>query len=90
MVAIPQKDRWKRIILDVSFSFYPSEVNREANTIQARMNETTEWLAPDAPVKEMGNVFHRIFHFIDSIAEGEVVMLANINLSDGFRRMIVK
>ena len=54
------------------------------------MNKMIELLEPDALVKEIGNVFHRILHFIYSVAEVEVIMLANINLSDGFRRMIVE
>ena len=54
------------------------------------MNEMIEHLTTDAPVKEIGNFFRRILHFIDSVAEGEVLMLANINLSDGIWRMIVE
>ena len=50
-VVIPQKDRWRRIILDVSFPVYPSEGKRGKNLIQSSMNETTERLAPYAPVK---------------------------------------
>ena len=58
--------------------------------IQDSVNKMTAWLAPYAPLKEIGNVFHNTLHLIDSVAEGEVVMLAKIDLSDGLWRMIVK
>ena len=54
------------------------------------MNKTTACLAPDVPVKEIDNVFRRVLKFRDSIAEGEVVMLAKIYLSYGLWRMIVE
>ena len=56
----------------------------------SQKDETTERLSPDAPVKDIGNVFRRILHFIESLAEVEVVMLGKIDLSDGFWRMIVE
>ena len=54
------------------------------------MNKTTECLAPDVPVKEIDNVFRRVLKFIDSLAEGEVVMLAKTYLSYGLWSMIVE
>ena len=50
----------------------------------------TERSEPDAPVKEIGNVLYRLLHFIDSVVEGYVVMLHQIDLSDGLLRIIVE
>ena len=67
-----------------------SEVKRGSKPIQDNTNEATERLAPDSLLKEICNVFHRILNFIDSVGEGEVIMLAKIDLSDGFWRMIME
>ena len=90
MAVIPQKGRRGRIILDFYFPVYQSGVKRGANPIKARVNEKTERLKQDAPVKEIGNVFRRILHFIDSLAEGDVLILAKIDLLYGFWWMIVE
>ena len=50
----------------------------------------TEYMALDAPVKEIGNSFRRILYFTVLVAEGEVLMLAKIDLSDGLWRLIVE
>ena len=78
MVVIPQKNRRGKIIIDLSFPVYLSKVKRGSKPIQSRVNETTECLAPDAPVKEIDNVFRRVLKFIDSLAKGEVVMFEKI------------
>ena len=54
------------------------------------MNKMTEYMALDAPVKEIGNSFRRILYFTVLVAEGEVLMLAKIDLSDGLWRLIVE
>jgi hypothetical protein len=92
MAVIPQKDRWVQIILDLSFPVYPvrSKGHIKPESIQASVNETTEHLAPEAPVKEIGNVFRGLLHFIDSVDPDEIMMLSKIDLSDGFWRMLVE
>ena len=62
--------------------FYPSEVNIEAKPIQLRVNKTTELLAPEARLKDVGNIFLRILYFTYSVEEGYFEMLAKIDLSD--------
>jgi hypothetical protein len=47
-------------------------------------------LAPDGPVKEIGNVFRRVLCLLDDAEADEIVMLSKIDLSDGFWRMIVE
>jgi hypothetical protein len=88
MAVVPQKHRRGRIILDLSFPVYPvgSKGCNKPEPIQVSVNETTKRLAPEAPVKEIGNVFRRLLHFdLD-----EIVMLSKIDLSDGFWRMLVE
>jgi hypothetical protein len=46
-------------------------------------------LAPDGPVKEIGNVFRRVLCLLDDAEADEIVMLSKIDLSDGFWQMIV-
>jgi hypothetical protein len=41
-------------------------------------------------VKEIGNVFRRLLHFLDCVDPDEIVMLSKIDLSDGFWRMLVE
>jgi hypothetical protein len=57
--------------------------------LQAGVNETTKPLAPEAPVKEIGNVFRRVLTLMNEAEANEVVMLSKIDLSDGFWRMLV-
>lgn len=58
MAVVPQKDRRGRIILDLSFPVYKGLSKRGGNEppIQTSVNETTQRLAPDGPVREIGNV----------------------------------
>jgi hypothetical protein len=92
MVVIPQKDRQGQIIWELFFPVYPvrSKGRTKPEPIQASCNETTKRLALEAPVKEIGHVFPRLLHFIDSVNPDEIVMLLKIDLSDGFWRMLVK
>jgi hypothetical protein len=59
-------------------------------TPSKRQRHYTERLAPEAPVKEIGNVFWRLLHFLNSVDPDEIVMLSKIDLSDGFWRMLVE
>ncbi len=68
---------------------YPHD-KRNRQPIQAGVNETTAKLAPQEPVQEIGQVFRRLLDLIDGAEAGEVVMLAKIDLSDGFWRMLVQ
>jgi hypothetical protein len=89
IAVVPQQNRRGRIILDLSFPVYPQDKkNREP--LQAGVNETTAKLAPEGPVREIGQVFRRLLTLINEAEAGEVVMLAKIDLSDGFWRMLVQ
>ena len=67
MEVVPQKNIQGWIILDLSFPVYPRQAKYGADPTQSSVNETTEHLAPDAPVKEIGNVFYRLLHFINLV-----------------------
>ena len=92
IAVVPQKNRRGRLILDLSFPVYPqrTKANPRPDPIQAGVNETTVKLAPQEPVREIGNVLRRVLTLLDSAALDEVVMLAKIDLSDGFWRMLVE
>jgi hypothetical protein len=92
VAVVPKKDRRSRIILDLSFPVYRTRTkpSKHEEPIHASVNETTNRLAPDKPVREIGNVFHRVMHLLNSAEAGEVVMLSKIDLSDGFWRLIVE
>jgi hypothetical protein len=89
IAVVPQRDRRGRIILDLSFPVYPQD-KKDRQPLQAGVNETTTKLAPQEPVQEIGQVFRRLLDLINGAEAGEVVMLAKIDLSDGFWRMIVQ
>jgi hypothetical protein len=89
IAVVPQKDRPGRIILDLSFPVYPDN-KRNQKPIQAGVNDTTAKLAPDGPVQEIRQVFCRLLSLINEAEAGEVVMLAKIDLSGGFWRMLVQ
>jgi hypothetical protein len=92
IAVVPQKDRRGRLILDLSFPVYPKRTkdNPRPDPIQAGVNDTTVKLAPQEPVREIGNVFRRVITLLDSVELDEVVMLSKIDLSDGFWRMLVQ
>jgi hypothetical protein len=93
IAVMPQKDRRGRIILDLSFLVYQqtrTKPSKHEEPIHTSITETTNWLATDKPIQEIGNVFRRVMHLLDSAKAGEVVMLSNIDLSDGFWRVIVE
>jgi hypothetical protein len=92
IAVVPQKDRRGRLILDLSFPVYPkrTQSNPRPEPIQAGVNATTAKLAPQEPVREIGNVFRRVITLLDSVDLDEVVMLSKIDLSDGFWRMLVQ
>jgi hypothetical protein len=91
MAVVPQKNRRGRIILDLSFPVYPVCIRKHAqpDPLQASVNNTIKQLvAPEAPVKEIGNVFRRLLHFIDSVYPDEIVIISKIDLSDGVKELI--
>ena len=47
----------------------PEWMKERSEFDSSQKDKTTERLSPDAPVKDIGNVFRRILHFIESLAE---------------------
>ena len=90
MAVVPCKNRQRRIILYSSFPFYSGRSKKGADPIQESVNETTERLAPDAPVKKNVNVFRRLLHFINLVGTEDIFILAKINLLDGLWRILVE
>jgi hypothetical protein len=57
--------------------------------IQASVNDTTTRLAPDVPVKELGNVLPRLLDFMATVPAEEHIHFSKLDLADGYWRMIV-
>jgi hypothetical protein len=62
---------------------------RNQKPIQASINEMTAKLAPDGPMQETGQVFCSLLSLINKAEADKVVMLAKIDLSNGFWCMLV-
>jgi hypothetical protein len=92
LAVVPQKDRRGRLILDLSFLVYPerTRANSRPQPLQQGVKDTTTRLAPDAPVREIGNVFRRVLSLLNDSEADEVVTLSKIDLSDGFWWMLVQ
>jgi hypothetical protein len=92
LAVVPQKDRRGRLILDLSFPVYPerTRANSRPQPLQQGVNDTTTHLAPDAPVREIDNVFRRVLSLLNGSEADEVAMPSKIDLSDRFWRMLVQ
>ena len=94
VAVIPQTGRRGRIILDLSFPVrrppIKGQKRRMGEVIQESINVTTQKLAPTEPVKEIGNVLPRLFHFMASTPEDQEIRLSKVDLSDGFWRLLVE
>jgi hypothetical protein len=85
------------MILDLSFAVrrgQRSPRGRKRNAadeviLQPFVNDTTVCLAPEGPVKELGNVLPRILDFMSMVPADEHIHFAKIDLADGYWRMIV-
>jgi hypothetical protein len=62
---------------------------QEEQILQDSVNDTTVWLAPEAPVKELGNVLPRLLDFMASVPPEEHIHFSKMDLADGYWRMIV-
>jgi hypothetical protein len=58
--------------------------------LQASVNDTTVKLAPEAPVKELGNVLPRMLDFMASVPIEEHIHFSKMDLADGYWRMVVE
>ena len=99
LAVIPQIGRRGRLLLDLSFavSAPPGRMSKRGRhaasgpipPLAPSVNTTTLKQSPEYPVKELGRVLPRIFHFMDAVPAEETIMFAKIDLSDGFWRMLV-
>jgi hypothetical protein len=80
------------MILDLSFAVRrgqraPRGRKRTAASeviLQPSVNDTTVRLAPEGPVKELGNVLPRILDFMATVPAEEHIHFAKIDLADGY------
>jgi hypothetical protein len=85
------------MILDLSFAVRRGQKaqrgkkrkSTDKDILQPSVNDTTARLAPDGPVKELGNVLPRILDFMYTVPAEEHIHFAKIDLADGYWRMIV-
>ncbi len=92
VAVIPQTGRRGRIILDLSFPVRrpPKKSSRRMGEVVAQaVNDTTKKLAPQEPVREIGQVLPRIFHFMATTPADQEIRWSKVDLSDGFWRLIV-
>jgi hypothetical protein len=92
--VIPQANRRGRLLLDLSFKVRrPPQKNQPrrkmGDVLAESVNDLTTQESPSAPVKEIGRVLRRLFQFIAETPESDEILLAKVDLSDGFWRIIV-
>jgi hypothetical protein len=94
VAVVPQTGRRGRIILDLSFAVRRlptrSDKRKMGKVVREAVNKTTTQLAPQLPVKAIGQVLPRLFEFMALTPAEEEVRFSKIDLSDGFWRMIVE
>jgi hypothetical protein len=97
LAVVPQRDRRGRMILDLSFAVRRQAPHRgrkrtrhDEPIMQASVNDTTVRLAPQGPVKELGNVLPRILDFMASVPPEEHIHFSKMDLADGYWRMVVE
>jgi hypothetical protein len=85
------------MILDLSFAVRrvaKKKGHKRSRTddeiIQDSVNDTTVRLAPEAPVKELGNVLPRLLDFMAAVPPEEHIHFSKMDLADGYWRMIVE
>jgi hypothetical protein len=97
LAVIPQRNRRGRMILDLAFAVRRGQRSKRGRKrshvqeviLQPSVNDTTVQLAPDGPVKELGNVLPRILDFMANVPAEEHIHFTKVDLADGYWRMIV-
>jgi hypothetical protein len=95
IAVVPQRNRRGRMILDLSFAVRRSRTRgrkrtRDDDILQESVNDSTIRLAPDEPVKELGNVLPRLLDFMMTVPAEEHIHFQKVDLADGYWRMIVE
>jgi hypothetical protein len=85
IAAIPHKSRLFRMILDLSFGV------REGTTVHTSVNEaTTDEHAPLHAMGQLGKVLPRLIYALANLPDdASPVLLAKLDIQDGFWRMVV-
>jgi hypothetical protein len=86
LAVVPQQNSRGRMILDLLFAVRQGQRSRGhsqlpagMDVLQASVNDTTMRLAPEAPVKELGNVLPRLLNFMATVHTDE-----HKDLTDGY------
>jgi hypothetical protein len=97
IAVVPQANSRGRMILDLLFPVIRKAKHKkgrkpkgERNVIKESVNDWTVRMAPDAPVKELGNVLARLLQFMQEVPEEEDIQFAKIDLANGYWQMIVE
>jgi hypothetical protein len=98
LAVVPQRNRRGRMILDLAFAVRKGQAAQRGRKrksyydeviLQPSVNDTTKRLAPEGPVKELGNVLPRILDFMAYVPSEEHIYFTKVDLADGYWRMIV-
>jgi hypothetical protein len=97
LAVVPQRNRRGRMILDLSFAVRRGSTSRgkkrsrrDQIILQESVNDSTVRLAPEAPVKELGNVLPRLLDFMMDVPAEEHIHFSKMDLADGYWRMVVQ
>jgi hypothetical protein len=98
LAVVPQQNRRGRMILDLSFPVLRQargkkrkrRAREEREVLKESVNDSTVRLAPEAPVKELGNVLSRLLRFMQEVPAKEEIHFAKIDLAGGYWQMIVE
>jgi hypothetical protein len=63
---------------------------RDEVILQSSVNDTTVRLAPEAPVKELGNVLPWLLDFMASVPAEKHIHFSKMDLANGYWRMVVE
>ena len=88
-MVVPQLGRHGRIFLDLPFPVY-QEGNGGAYITQASVNKTTSKTGPEAPVKEIGKVLHRLLYFMKMTRAGLWIYISKLDISGRFWKIVVR
>jgi hypothetical protein len=96
IAVISQANCRGRMILDLPFSVIRRAGKQgrkqrgERDIMKESVNDSTARMAPEAPVKELGNVLAHLLQFMQDVPAEEHIQFAKIDLADGYWRMIVE
>jgi hypothetical protein len=62
----------------------------EREVLHDSVNDTTVRVAPEKPVKELGNVLSRLLRFMQEVPVKEHILFSKIDLANGYWRMVVE